>query len=94
MNKQQLKQLNKLLIMWKEIHKNKYDYSKVEYVTIHTKVTIVCPEHGEFEQLASTHLAGAGCKHCGDIKQRKNTMTNLLYYIMCIFQDTTCIRLG
>lgn len=31
-----------------ETHNNYYDYSKVEYVNTHTKVLIICPEHGEF----------------------------------------------
>ena len=31
------------------VHGNKYDYSKVEYVNTLTKVTIICPIHGEFE---------------------------------------------
>lgn len=30
----------------KEIHGDKYDYSKVEYVNTLTSVTIVCPELG------------------------------------------------
>ena len=76
MNKQQLKQLNKLLIMWKEIHKAKYDYSKVEYVTIHTKVIIICPEHGEFEQTPNSHKRGSGCPNCGKVKAiTSNTKT-------------------
>ena len=61
----------------REIHGNKYDYSKVEYVNNRTKVCIICPEHGEFWQIPSSHLQGKKCKKCGaiesSIKQRKNT---------------------
>lgn len=32
----------------KELHGNKYDYTKVEYVNSSTKVCIICPEHGVF----------------------------------------------
>lgn len=32
----------------REKHGNKYDYSKVEYTDIKTKVCIICPIHGEF----------------------------------------------
>lgn len=32
----------------KEIHSDKYNYSKVNYVDSHTKVCIICPEHGDF----------------------------------------------
>lgn len=48
----------------KEIHGNKYDYSKVEYVNNHTKVCIICPEHGEFWQTPQSHLHNKGCKKC------------------------------
>ena len=46
------------------VHGNKYDYSKVEYVNSRTKVCIICPEHGEFWQEANGHLMGQGCKKC------------------------------
>ena len=48
-----------------EIHKYKYDYSKVEYVNYETKVCIICPEHGEFWQTPHGHLNGQGCPYCG-----------------------------
>jgi len=45
-------------------HKNKYDYSKVEYINSQTMVIIICPIHGEFEQKANDHLRGCGCFKC------------------------------
>lgn len=48
----------------KEVHGDKYDYSKVEYKNHNAKVRIICPIHGEFEQVAGTHLAGCGCPKC------------------------------
>lgn len=53
----------------KKIHGNKYDYSKVEYYNKNTKVCIICPEHGEFWQRPSSHLAGCGCPACGRVNQ-------------------------
>lgn len=47
------------------IHGNTYDYSRVEYVSMHQKVTIICQEHGPFEQTPHSHLKGVGCKACG-----------------------------
>lgn len=47
-----------------KVHGNKYDYSKTEYVNARTKVCIICPEHGEFEQKPDHHLAGRGCPVC------------------------------
>lgn len=58
----------------KQIHGNKYDYSKVEYINSHTKVCIICPKHGKFLQLPHSHLFGSGCPECGRIKRTsKNT---------------------
>ena len=51
----------------KEIHGDKYDYSKVNYINERTKVCIICPEHGEFWQTPSSHLANKGCIKCGKI---------------------------
>ena len=44
---------------------NKYDYSKVEYINCHTKVCIICPEHGEFWQTPDAHLHKNACPKCG-----------------------------
>jgi hypothetical protein len=46
------------------IHKNKYDYSRVEYIDSKTKVRIICPIHGEFMQKPYDHLDGHGCPIC------------------------------
>lgn len=48
----------------KEIHGDKYDYSKVEYKNNHTKVCIICPEHGEFWMKPIDHINGHGCSEC------------------------------
>jgi very-short-patch-repair endonuclease len=50
----------------KEIHKNKYDYSKVVYNGIYDKIIIICKEHGEFLQTPSGHIRGTGCQKCYD----------------------------
>lgn len=47
------------------IHNNKYDYSLVKYNRSKDVVTIICPEHGEFQQKAANHLMGQGCPKCG-----------------------------
>ena len=53
----------------KAIHKNKYNYSQVEYINKKTKVKIICPEHGTFEQVPSGHLQGQGCPKCSGNKK-------------------------
>lgn len=51
----------------KQIHGDKYDYSKVEYINAHTKVCIICPEHGEFWMTPNDHLSNMhGCRKCGN----------------------------
>ena len=56
----------------KIVHNDKYDYSLVEYKGAHSKVKIICPIHGEFEQQAYSHLQGYGCKKCSDDERRNN----------------------
>ena len=48
----------------KEIHGDKYDYSKVVYFNNSTKVCIICPKHGEFWQTPANHISYNGCPHC------------------------------
>lgn len=50
------------------IHNNKYNYSKVNYINMTTKITIVCKHHGEFSQLPNDHLQGYGCPKCKSSK--------------------------
>ena len=49
---------------FKNTHKNTYDYSKVNYISLDKKVTIICPVHGEFEQQPGNHINGNGCRKC------------------------------
>ena len=56
---------------FKETHGDKYDYSRVEYVNAHTKVIIICPIHGEFQQKPHNHKIGQGCLKCGYVRQTK-----------------------
>jgi len=49
----------------KKVHNDKYDYSLVDYKNIETKVIIVCPIHGKFEQKPYKHVErGQGCGEC------------------------------
>lgn len=47
-----------------KLHGNKYDYSKSIYKNNHSKLVIICPSHGEFEQTPKSHLKGSGCPKC------------------------------
>lgn len=60
----------------KEIHGDKYNYSKVEYVNSSTKVCIICYKHREFLQKPNNHLNGQGCPLCGlNSRAQKRTYT-------------------
>lgn len=50
-------------------HGNKFDYSKVELCGANAKITIGCPEHGEFKQTANGHLR-YGCYECSPRKKK------------------------
>ena len=46
------------------VHMLKYSYDRAVYKGMATKLTITCPEHGDFEQTAGNHLQGHGCSDC------------------------------
>jgi len=48
-----------------EVHGDKYDYSKVEYINNLTEILIICKQHGEFWQIPKLHKKGNGCRICG-----------------------------
>jgi predicted GIY-YIG superfamily endonuclease len=49
----------------KEVHGDKYDYSKVDYKGNKEKVIINCPIHGDFLQAPQSHIGQkAGCPKC------------------------------
>lgn len=57
----------------RNVHGNKYDYSLVEYINNETKVKIICPEHGIFEQTPNSHLRHK-CFRCSADKFLSNTI--------------------
>jgi len=60
-----------------KIHNNKYDYSKIKYINTQTKVTIICPAHGNFQQTPGQHLSGKGCFTCA-VNNRKLSKTEFV----------------
>ncbi|MBI95829.1 DUF723 domain-containing protein [bacterium] len=67
-----------------KIHGDKYDYSRVEYKNIKSKIKIICKIHGEFLQTPHEHLSGCGCSRCcntGHSKMQINWLNFIsLYY--------------
>jgi hypothetical protein len=69
------------LVKSKEKHGNKYGYSKVKFTKTSELIKINCPEHGEFEQIASNHLFGYGCQTCGQISRSNKRTKTIDYFI-------------
>jgi Zn finger protein HypA/HybF involved in hydrogenase expression len=59
----------------KIVHSDRYDYSLTIFKNNKTKIKIICPKHGEFEQRPEHHLLGCNCPKCnsskGEIEIRK-----------------------
>lgn len=51
-------------------HRNRYDYSRVEYRGSSVSVVIICKRHGVFSILPQHHWKGVGCKQCAFEAQR------------------------
>lgn len=85
----QLKNQMDIITQFLVLHENKYDYSKVIYNGIDTKITIICPIHGEFQQTPYNHRNGSGCQKCAielrsiPLIQRKQILTKEHYYEIC-----------
>ena len=61
------------------IHNNKYDYSKLNYISAKEKIIITCLIHGDFEQIPNSHLNGNGCKKCANekVKERMSILWDI-----------------
>lgn len=53
-----------VIARFREVHGDRYDYSKVVYIDCRTKVEIICKEHGSFWQMPIEHMRGKGCAKC------------------------------
>ena len=71
-SKQKTSNTEEFISKAKQVHGDKYDYSKLEYNKSNQKVCITCPIHGDFYQTPNKHLCGQGCPLC--IKNKKITL--------------------
>ncbi|MEN8424044.1 GIY-YIG nuclease family protein [Acinetobacter junii] len=58
-----------LIRQFKEVHKDKYDYSLVRFIYVLEKVEIICKEHGVFKQTPQAHISGKGCIKCAGVER-------------------------
>lgn len=52
-------------------HGKQYSYNKTEYTSVFNEVIITCRTHGDFTQIASSHLKGRGCRKCSKTFSQK-----------------------
>jgi DNA-directed RNA polymerase subunit RPC12/RpoP len=64
-----------------EIHKHKYNYSKISYIDYNTRVNVICPIHGNFEAHPGRHLHGSECRLCANENIRKSKVTKFNEFI-------------
>lgn len=64
-----------------KIHEHIYDYSLVQYINTHTKIKIICSQHGTFDQTPARHLSGAGCTKCATEKNQQLRRSNTEEFI-------------
>ena len=63
-------------------HKKLYDYSEVIYFKAHSKVKLICKEHGAFWQTPASHLTGRGCPKCNTIRMILKLSSNTEDFII------------
>ena len=64
--------VDSVLAKFKEVHGDRYDYSRVDYTGTKKHIEIICRRHGSFLQRAADHMQGCGCPRChqslGEVK--------------------------
>lgn len=63
-SKKQITPFEKFVEQANIVHNNKYEYKQESYRSVTNKLTIICPEHGQFTQQGASHLRGNGCCDC------------------------------
>ena len=90
------------IVRARAVHGDKFDYTQVDYKTARIPVTVICPVHGEFQQVPDRHIK-SGCRKCADddlpgaysvkVLSRDPALANrpaILYYLL--FESNTCER--
>lgn len=76
-----------------DVHNNFYHYDQSVYSNNRCLITVNCPVHGDFEQIARDHLRGSGCPLCGIVWRRTNFVNSVkrlgagTLYVVRIFND-------
>lgn len=69
------------------VHGDLYEYDKSSFVDMNTPMTIICKEHGPFEQIPAVHVnQGCGCQKCG-ARKNANSKTYTQEEIIAKFHE-------
>lgn len=81
-----------------KVHGNKYNYSEVNYINNETPVSIICPNHGKFEQPPRVHIfKKSGCKECKRVRfpeiinRSKSKHNNFYDYSISKYDDNNTV---
>ena len=64
-----------------EVHGQRYGYDNIEYTGYNDKVSVTCPEHGDFDVKPSKHFQGQGCPQCSTSKMYSDKACDWLDYV-------------
>jgi hypothetical protein len=81
------------IVKAKAVHGDKYDYSITEFKNTKKKVSIICPEHGEFVQMPLDHLRNGGCASCA-VHGFDPFQPAILYYLRVETRNQTTYKVG
>ena len=89
------KNISERVLEFNKVHNSKYLYPNLEnyYINTETKIKIICPNHGIFEQTSINHKAGSGCPKC-NINYKEEFLINLFkeYNINYLYRDRNLIK--
>ncbi len=83
---------NKWVEKANQVHDNRYNYSKSNYINSYTEVIITCPNHGDFQQTPDAHTQGRGCPNCNFSKAERRIekwlkSSRIVYFSQKTFDD-------
>jgi len=71
------------------IHGFKYNYDNVVFKNGYSKVSIICPIHGLFVQVAYKHTSGQGCPKCGRKRIENSAKENPSGWNICNWENSS-----
>lgn len=74
------------------VHGESYSYDLVGYTNCRDKISIICKVHGVFEQRASDHIKGRGCRKCA--KHGFKPHEEAYLYVLIDSDTTSIVKIG